>query len=183
MDETPPTPDDVDRREFLSWTWKALGTVLVVEAAWTTYDLLNPKSAGGFGGVVEAGGVSEFPEGAVRYFQNGKFYVTSVESELHALYQKCPHLGCRVPFCSTSRRFECPCHGSKFNLAGEYIEGPTPRGMDRFPVTIDGDKVLVDTGDVLEGPPRGVQTVPSEAAGPSCLGEPAGASTDGEGAP
>jgi len=87
------------------------------------------------------------------------------------VYQKCPHLGCRVPFCDSSQRFECPCHGSKFNLKGEYLAGPAPRGMDRFPIQVKVDQVVVDTGTVIEGPARGILTMPSEPAGPSCLGE------------
>ena len=45
---TPPQP--VDRREFLNTTWKVLGVALIVEAGWTSYDILNPKPAVGFGG-------------------------------------------------------------------------------------------------------------------------------------
>ena len=52
-----------------------------------------------------------------------------------ALYQKCVHLGCRVPFCETSQWFECPCHGSQYNRVGEKKGGPAPRGLDRFAVT------------------------------------------------
>ena len=166
---------DIDRRRFLNWTWKALALGLVVEGGWTTYDILAPRPKGGFGGVVKAGAGSEFPEGTVRYFLGGRFYITSSEGNLVALYQKCPHLGCRVPFCDSSGRFECPCHGSVFNRNGEYLAGPSPRGMDRFPVTIESDDVLVDTGTVLEGPAKGVLTMTDEPAGPSCLeggGEP-----------
>ena len=54
------------------------------------------------------------------------------------LYQRCVHLGCRVPFCESSKWFECPCHGSKYNGVGEYQLGPAPRGMDRFQVTRRG---------------------------------------------
>ena len=49
-----------------------------------------------------------------------------------ALYQRCVHLGCRVPWCQTSQWFECPCHGSKYNRVGEKKAGPAPRGLDRF---------------------------------------------------
>ncbi len=104
--------------------------------------------------------------------------VANPNGGLIALYQKCPHLGCRVPFCSTSKQFECPCHGSVFNIKGEYIQGPTPRGMDRFAIRIEGDRVVVDTGSVEEGPARGVLTGPSEPAGPSCLGEEGGTGMD-----
>lgn len=161
----------VGRRRFLNWAWKVLGAGLVVEAGWTTYDILVPRPTGAFGGVVDAGRPGAFPEGTIRYFLGGRFFITSTEGSLVALYQKCPHLGCRVPFCDSSGRFECPCHGSKFNLKGEYLAGPTPRGMDRFPVRVEGDQVLVDTGTVIEGPARGILTMPSVPAGPSCLGE------------
>jgi cytochrome b6-f complex iron-sulfur subunit len=163
--------DGVDRREFLNWSWRVLGVALIVEAGWTTYDLLNPTATGGFGGVVDAGTVDSYlTEGSAQYFLDGRFYVTQYQGGLRALFQKCPHLGCRVPFCSTSQRFECPCHGSVYNIIGEYIKGPAPRGMDRFPIRIEGGHVLVDTSTVVEGPPRGVLDGPSQAAGPSCLG-------------
>lgn len=170
----------VDRREFLNWSWKALGAALVVEAGWTSYDLLNPGKSGAFGGMVDAGSVSDYlTEGTVQYFLDGRFYVTQYQGGLRALYQKCPHLGCRVPFCETSKRFECPCHGSMYNIIGEYITGPAPRGLDRFPIEIQGDRVMVDTSSVVQGPDRDVLTGPSAPAGPSCLG----GSPSGEQAP
>jgi cytochrome b6-f complex iron-sulfur subunit len=164
----------IDRRRFLNGGWKVLGVALVIEAGWTTYDLLNPKATGGFGGVVDAGPVEDFlQEGTVKFFLDGRFYVTQHDGGLRALYQKCPHLGCRVPFCDTSQRFECPCHGSVYNLIGEYVQGPAPRGMDRFPIQIVAGRVMVDTSQVVEGPARGILTGPADAAGPSCLGAPA----------
>lgn len=160
---------DINRRRVLNWTWKALALGLVVEGGLTTYDILAPRPKEGFGGVVKAGAGSEFPEGTIRYFLGGRFYITASGGSLVALYQKCPHLGCRVPFCDSSGRFECPCHGSVFNLKGEYLGGPSPRGMDRFPIRIESDDVLVDTGTVLEGPAKGVLTMRDEPPGPSCL--------------
>ena len=171
--EAPSTDDPtagVDRRQFINGTWKALGVVLIAEGLWTSYDILNPRPAEGFGSVVDAGPVDQFlAEGSVTYFLNGRFYVTQYQGGLRALYQKCPHLGCRVPFCESSGRFECPCHGSVYNVIGEYISGPTPRGMDRFPITISQDgRVLVNTANVIEGPPHGVLDGPNTATGPSC---------------
>jgi cytochrome b6-f complex iron-sulfur subunit len=174
---SPPTPDPdgagrgVDRRRFLGFAWKGLAVGLAVEAGWTTYDILNPKPSGAFGGVVSAGSVADYEQsGTVKYFREGRFYVASADGEIVALYQKCPHLGCRVPFCDSSGRFECPCHGSIYNVRGEYIQGPAPRGMDRFPLMIKGDEVLVDTSQAVEGPPRGVSSTSSEPKGPSCGG-------------
>jgi Rieske Fe-S protein len=175
----PEPAGEIGRRRFLNTSWKVLGVALGVEAAWTSYDILNPKASGAYGGVLNAGSPSDYKEGTVRYFLDGRFYVTASSGALVALYQKCPHLGCRVPFCDNSGRFECPCHGSKYNIRGEYIEGPAPRGMDRFPIKIDGGRVFVDTGAAVEGPPRGVSTVSDEAKGPSCVGESGGSVAGG----
>jgi cytochrome b6-f complex iron-sulfur subunit len=167
----PPTENDVDRRQFINGTWKVLGVALVAEAAWTSYDILHPKPAEGFGGMVEVGSVSDYAqEGAVQYFLNGRFYVTQYQGGLRAIYQKCPHLGCRVPYCDSAQQFQCPCHGSIYNVIGEYLQGPAPRGMDRFPISIQSDgTVMVDTSTIVEGPPRGVLEGPSTAAGPTCI--------------
>ena len=92
-----------------------------------------------------------------------------------ALYQKCPHLGCRVPSCETSQWFECPCHGSKYNQVGEKRGGPAPRGMDRFAMEIGADGSLtVDTGTIIQGPPIGTNTTGQEAEGPNCIGQATG---------
>jgi cytochrome b6-f complex iron-sulfur subunit len=89
-----------------------------------------------------------------------------------ALYQKCPHLGCRVPECGTSQWFECPCHGSQYNRVGEKRGGPAPRGMDRFAMSIGSDGSLtVDTGTIVQGPPIGTNTTGQEAEGPNCIGQ------------
>ncbi|MFN2615410.1 MAG: ubiquinol-cytochrome c reductase iron-sulfur subunit, partial [Actinomycetota bacterium] len=92
------------------------------------------------------------------YYGAGRFYLINYDGDgadtiynglvgdgLMALYQKCVHLGCRVPFCQVSQWFECPCHGSKYNRAGEYKLGPAPRGLDRFPITEQGGVLTIDT--------------------------------------
>ena len=76
---------------------------LIVEAGWTSYDILNPNPAAGFGGIVDAGPVEDYlTEGTVKYFLDGRFYVTQFQGGLRALYQKCPHLGCKVGDCTTA---------------------------------------------------------------------------------
>lgn len=83
-----------------------------------------------------------------------------------ALWRKCPHLGCQVPqLCDQSQWFECLCHGSKYTVLGEKRDGPAPRGMDGFPVlSVDGVYV-VDTGQIVNGPPPG--TVTFDQRGPT----------------
>jgi cytochrome b6-f complex iron-sulfur subunit len=86
-----------------------------------------------------------------------------------ALYQKCPHLGCRVPWCQTSQWFECPCHGSKYNRVGEKKGGPAPRGMDRFSMEVSGKDIIVDTAVVVQGPPIGTDTTGQGQEGAACV--------------
>jgi cytochrome b6-f complex iron-sulfur subunit len=107
------------------------------------------------------------PKAAAVYDEN---ILAGMEQGIVALYQKCPHLGCRVPSCASSQWFECPCHGSQYNRVGEKKAGPAPRGMDRFPITIapNGD-VVVSTGTVVTGPAIGTNTTGQEAEGPHCI--------------
>jgi cytochrome b6-f complex iron-sulfur subunit len=99
--------------------------------------------------------------------------VAGMEQGLVALYQKCPHLGCRVPSCPSSGWFECPCHGSQYNRVGEKKGGPAPRGMDRFPILPIGSNgdVTIDTAPsaLVTGPPIGTNTTGQEAEGPHCI--------------
>src|SRR3546814_16684555 len=93
-----------------------------------------------------------------------------MEAGLVALYQKCPHLGCRVPECKSSPWFECQRHGSQYNQVGEKKGGPAPRGMDRFPMDMGEGRVTVDTGVIITGQPMGTTTTGQEAEGPHCGG-------------
>src|SRR6266516_1732213 len=63
-----------------------------------------------------------------------------------ALYQRCVHLGCTVPFRDDCVSFKCPCHGSHYNVTGEWLDGPAPRSLDRFQMSLNGEDVVVHTG-------------------------------------
>jgi cytochrome b6-f complex iron-sulfur subunit len=115
--------------------------------------------------------LTEYPEAALDRARNAypAAVLPSLEAGVAVLYQKCPHLGCRVPECETSQWFECPCHGSQYNQAGERKGGPAPRGMDRFVTEVSAGVLTVDTGQVIQGPPLGTNTTGQEAEGPNCV--------------
>ncbi|MGI9605245.1 MAG: ubiquinol-cytochrome c reductase iron-sulfur subunit [Acidimicrobiales bacterium] len=117
--------------------------------------------------------VTEYPAGALEKGQaiyGSTAAWPGIQAGFKALYQKCPHLGCRVPDCQSSQYFECPCHGSFYNQVGEKRGGPAPRGMDYFAMSIESDNLVVDTGNIIGGPPIGTNTTGQEREGPSCLG-------------
>ena len=71
-----------------------------------------------------------------------------------ALYQRCVHLGCTVPFRNDCDSFKCPCHGSHYNVDGEYLDGPAPRSLDRFAMRFSGGDVVVSTGTLNQSVPH-----------------------------
>jgi Rieske Fe-S protein len=158
------------RRSLLEAGWKVGGGFLALIAGWTSWELLRPLKADGATGPIDAGSSGNFAKGTATYVGAGRFWIANPDGKrLLALSQKCPHLGCRVPFCESSGRFECPCHGSVFDIGGEYIAGPSPRGMDQFHVDIDASgKVIVDTSKRTDGPAHGANAFYSDPKGPSC---------------
>ena len=194
---TPPDPEAIgeSRRQFFNRATVTLMSVgLVTFAASAFVAFLWPSGTGGFGGQVNVGKLGNIKDGIKQ--GNGFFYaaearswiteypaeaipaaelvypenlLVSMRQGIVVLSQKCPHLGCRVPECTTSQWFECQCHGSQYNRAGEKKAGPAPRGMDRFAATIapNGD-VVVDTSNAVTGPAIGTNTTGQEAEGPHC---------------
>jgi cytochrome b6-f complex iron-sulfur subunit len=76
---------------------------------------------------------------------------------VRALYQRCPHLGCRPNPCLEDFWIHCPCHQSRYDRLGIKIDGarfgPAARSMDRFAVRVDEEGVLfVDQSRITLGP-------------------------------
>jgi cytochrome b6-f complex iron-sulfur subunit len=142
--------------------------LLAVAAGWTSYESLRPLRTTAVGGPLELGNPANFPNDTATYVTEGRLFVANAGGHLFALSQKCTHLGCRVPFCESSGRFECPCHGSKYDLAGEWIEGPAPRGMDRYELRLENGVLVADTSKLEKGPDRGASQFLTPAKGPAC---------------
>ncbi len=196
----PPDEDalGVSRRQFLNRATISLTSAgLATFAAAGFVAFLWPTAKGGFGGKINVGKIDDVVasiQANSNFFYNAtaRSWVTQYPVDalpkakgvpayspvlggmaegLVALYQKCPHLGCRVPSCVSSQWFECPCHGSQYNRVGEKKGGPAPRGMDRFVLTVSATSdVIIDTGTVIPGPPIGTNTTGQEAEGPHCIG-------------
>jgi cytochrome b6-f complex iron-sulfur subunit len=191
-------PDDeevgVYRRQFLNRG--IIGGFLLGISAFGAGVLafLWPNSSGGFGSKISVGKISDIETkiatgGGFAYYPEGRMWITAypanalekarevysapeltgMEAGVIALYQKCVHLGCRVPSCATSKWFECGCHGSQYNMAGEKKAGPAPRGLDRFAMEVNGGALTVNTGLIIQGPPIGTNTTGQEAEGPHCV--------------
>jgi len=149
------------RREFLYYIWGASIALLLGEAtAGLIWFALPRFKAGQFCGVFtyEAKDIPE-PGKAPINIPSGRFWLSNPTSDgvnqegFIALYGVCTHLGCLPKWVDTNHRFECPCHGSKYQLDGHWIEGPAPRSFDRFKTVItfeDGSTATTnDVGDPI----------------------------------
>ena len=52
------------------------------------------------------------------------------QGELHAVSAKCTHLGCVVHWNAAERSWDCPCHGSRFDVDGEVLHGPAASALE-----------------------------------------------------
>lgn len=144
-------PVRLTRRGFLGALWSISLVGLFAQAGAALFEFLKPRVASGaFGAKVNAGKAVEFTPGKVLYVREGRFYISRLEDGgILALWQRCTHLGCSVPWRKDEGQFHCPCHSSLFNARGEVIGGPAPRPLDLFPIeVVDGD-LVVDTGHPL----------------------------------
>lgn len=189
----------VTRRQFLNRASITLMVVGLNAFGVANIAFLWPRPTGGFGSKVKVGSIDAVndaisattPAVNFSYFSVAQSYIQpfptdaatqanaeavysgsvleGIKQGYVALWQKCPHLGCKVPVCGTSQWFECPCHGSQYNRVGEKKAGPAPRGMDRFPVLFEGNNVVIDTRRAIQGPPIGTDTTGQGLEGPHCV--------------
>jgi cytochrome b6-f complex iron-sulfur subunit len=141
-------PQPVGRRKFLGWAFGVAVIGLFGQAGTALLQFFKPRvEPGTFGGKVVAGQVDEFQPGTVSHVPKGRFYISRLEDGgMLAMWQRCTHLGCTVPWREDELQFHCPCHSSLFDTKGEVIGGPALRPLDLFPMTIVDGEVVVDTG-------------------------------------
>jgi len=191
----PMDPDalGVTRRQFFNRSIVGFFTLGLTGFGAASIGFLWPTLSGGFGAKIKVGKLDEIL-GEIRakrepfYLAEARTWIAPYPADavgkasavytgavldgmkegVVALYQKCVHLGCRVPFCKSAQWFECPCHGSQYNRVGEKKGGPAPRGLDMFGVEVSGGVLSVDTGSLVQGPPIGTNTTGQEAEGPHC---------------
>jgi Rieske Fe-S protein len=130
-----------------------VGLVVVSAFAWPTGSKVDQLEW------FNAGDTSDFAVNEPVRFQDHRFWLVRLDSgEFVALLTKSPHRGCTVPwrpdfeFMGKKGWFRDPCYQSTWDVTGTLVFGPSPRGMDRFPVRQDGDTVLVNVRTVIPGP-------------------------------
>jgi cytochrome b6-f complex iron-sulfur subunit len=147
-----PSIPNLSRRDVLKLTWVLFGGIAALEVAGISIAYLQPRLAeGDFGSIINAGAVDVFPPNSVTHITNGRFYIVRhADGGFLAIYHRCTHLGCTVPWDATQQNFVCPCHSSEFDMQGTVKNPPAPRPLDLFAVSIVDGNVLVDTGTPIQ---------------------------------
>ena len=174
----------VSRRQLLRYSIGGAMALWLLEVTAGTIGFIWPNLAGGFGGKVKIGTLDELKlqnsalpiaDGFPAYVPEARAYIVLMDPgrqqfvagedttgagnalNVRALYQRCPHLGCKPNPCLKNYWFECPCHGSRYDRLGIKAAGvqygPAARSMDRFSASVDAAGVLtLDTGKITLGP-------------------------------
>ena len=89
-------------------------------------------------GQVETKFIPQFGVWVVRYEFDGQPMIFAIKSV-------CTHLGCTPNWLEAEQKFKCPCHGSGFYKDGVNFEGPAPRPLERYAISMaDDGQLLVD---------------------------------------
>jgi cytochrome b6-f complex iron-sulfur subunit len=174
----------LSRRQLLRNSLAGAVTIWFIEVLAGTVGFLWPNLTGGFGGTYTIGSLDDLKlqnstlpiaEGFPAYVPDARAFIILIDPgrqqfipgedrngdgtalNVRALYQRCPHLGCKPNACLKNFWLECPCHGSRYDRLGVKADGtafgPAPRSMDRFAATVEADGTLVlDTGKITLGP-------------------------------
>ena len=139
----------MDRRSFIKWITLGWAAFAAVVAGYGTLVLrymfpnvlFEPKQS------FLAGMIDDYTVGEVseRYKERFGVWIVRDPEKIYALSTVCTHLGCTPNWLPNEGKYKCPCHGSGFYSNGINFEGPAPRPLERFRITLSDDgTILVD---------------------------------------
>jgi len=139
----------MNRRSFL--TWLSVGWVAFAAATGGFFTvmirflfpnvLFEPPQS------FKIGFPDDFEIGKVdlRFKKQYNVWIVRDDQKITALSTVCTHLGCTPNWLETERKFKCPCHGSGFRASGINFEGPAPRPLERYKISLANDgQIMVD---------------------------------------
>jgi cytochrome b6-f complex iron-sulfur subunit len=141
----------ISRRRLLAYAWIGAAVIVIGELIGGTFAFLWPRRKGPkVETVFIAGKVTDFKAGEVIPFRKERTFILRTEGGFLAISAICTHLHCIVNWNEVHKKFECPCHGAKFNPYGEVLEGPPPRPLDLYKLQIVAGNVVVDRANPIE---------------------------------
>jgi cytochrome b6-f complex iron-sulfur subunit len=152
----PAAKASMPRRSFLSWAtlaWTAFTASMLASLTATARFMFPnvlfeppPTFKAGFPSEIQVGQVDErFKQKSAVWLVRTAFDQWGKASGIYALSTVCTHLGCTPNWLEAEQKFKCPCHGSGYYKTGVNFEGPTPRPLERYAISLaDDGQILVD---------------------------------------
>jgi cytochrome b6-f complex iron-sulfur subunit len=141
----------ITRRDFLNEiTLGALGIAGLGSVA-VTYQFFSPNVLFEPSTTFRAGNPDLYPMHSVTFLQEQQVYIVRMSEGFYAVSAVCTHLGCITQWKPEADMIACPCHGSKFKPDGIKIEGPAPRPLPHFAISLTADgELLVDKLQIIK---------------------------------
>lgn len=112
------------------------------------------------------GKAGKFTEGA-NFLADDRMFIVKKGNDFHDISAVCTHLGCTVNLAKLDEpqtvtlpdgtkmtqewEFHCPCHGSKYRGDGTVYDGPAPRNLPNYELTVSPDNnLVVDTNKEVQ---------------------------------
>ena len=133
------------RRNFLKTLIGVLGTVSVASFAYPLIRYLAPSgSAADEKKVVLS--KQEIPIGGskvILFRDQPAIVINRPGKGFIALSKVCTHLGCLVEYVKERNLLICPCHAGTFDLEGTVLSGPPPKPLQKLPLRVEGEQVII----------------------------------------
>lgn len=146
----------INRRKFLTSIGNTAGGIALLGSIGVTLEYLTPNVLLEIPKVFKIGPINTIqPNSVIFEAEQRTFVVREEKGSFYALSAVCTHLGCTTKWNDSGTAgtpeavISCPCHGSLFNKYGEVIQGPAPRGLDRYRIKLEDDKIVINTGETV----------------------------------
>jgi cytochrome b6-f complex iron-sulfur subunit len=142
---------EISRRDFLNDVAVGALGIAGLGAMLVTYRYLSPNALFEPSATFRAGNPDLYPVNSVTFSQDQQVYIVRTQEGFYAVSAVCTHLGCITQWKPDANMIACPCHGSKFKSDGTKVEGPAPRSLPHFGITLTPDgELLVDKMETIK---------------------------------
>lgn len=143
--------EEMSRRRFFARAGLATLFAAVLSGLGSFFEFLHPNVLFEPPLTLGLGRPDDYSPDSLTPRYDEKLYVLHAAEGYIALDTTCTHLGCQTRWVEEEGMIECPCHGSKFGRDGSLLQGPAPRALRRWLLSLKQGELVVERE--AEAPP------------------------------